>query len=184
MKQQFLNTVSKVSPSKRKSTSIANHVPLTDENRKDSNHVPYYLLNFEAICRGVIDETTDKDLFENYELELVERFRNLDLNARKMYVRLFQRKHSWILRKNIAYDEIRNSDDNLRILCQSGFLKSGSDLDDLTSILNILSAKSVKELSSYFNLSKNKQITKEEGIQNLMSHSKKRSFFTTKVRKI
>ena len=75
MSEQFLQDVSK------KKTE---HAPLNTE------HIPYYLVNFETIVRGVIDETDDKDLFEEIELEIVDTFKNLPLDAKKIYVRLFQ----------------------------------------------------------------------------------------------
>ena len=70
---------------------------LQDVNKKkiehallNPEHIPYYLLNFEGIVRGVIDETDDKELFEEDEIKIVDIFRNLPLDARKIYVRLFQ----------------------------------------------------------------------------------------------
>ena len=72
------------------------HVPLTQDKRQDPMHVPYYLINFEMVLRGVLEETDDGELFLPEELEYVKTFRALSLQARKLYVRLFQRKHSWI----------------------------------------------------------------------------------------
>ena len=46
MSEQFLQDVNK---------KKIEHAPLNPE------HIPYYLLNFEGIVRGVIDETDDKD---------------------------------------------------------------------------------------------------------------------------
>ena len=75
MSEQFLQDVNK---------KKIEHAPLNPE------HIPYYLLNFEGIVRGVIDETDDKELFEEDEIKIVDIFRNLPLDARKIYVRLFQ----------------------------------------------------------------------------------------------
>ena len=55
------------------------HVPLTQSKRKDPTHVPYYLINFETILRGVIDETDDVRLFDEDDLKIVQTFRDLDL---------------------------------------------------------------------------------------------------------
>ena len=75
LSEQFLQDVNK---------KKIEHAPLNPE------HIPYYLLNFEGIVRGVIDETDDKELFEEDEIKIVDIFRNLPLDARKIYVRLFQ----------------------------------------------------------------------------------------------
>ena len=55
------------------------HVPLTQSKRKDPLHVPYYLVNFETVVRGVIDETDDVLLFDDGDLDVVKAFRSLDL---------------------------------------------------------------------------------------------------------
>ena len=79
-----------------KKSPVQDHVPLTNERKSDPNHLPYYLINFECILRGVIDESDDCELFNDEELKIVEQFRQLDLNCKKLYVRLFQRKVSII----------------------------------------------------------------------------------------
>ena len=77
-------------------TKIGPHVPLTQDKKQDPMHVPYYLINFEMVLRGVLEETDDGELFLPDEVDYVKTFRALSLQARKLYVRLFQRKHSWI----------------------------------------------------------------------------------------
>ena len=74
----------------------ASHIPLTQSRRQDPRHVPYYLTNFETVLRGVLEETDDGELFLSEEIEYVNKFRNLSLEGRKLYVRLFQRKHTWL----------------------------------------------------------------------------------------
>lgn len=158
------------------------HVPLTLENRVDPNHIPYYLLNFECILRGVIDETDDNELFDQSELEKIHLFRSLDLDARKLYVRLFQRKPAWILRGAISYDEIRDEDKELKVLAEKGFLLSGSSLNDLEAVLNLLTAPAVRQLCKGMNiLAKGAQ--KKDFVQALLTHSKKKSFFTVSADK-
>ena len=77
------------------------HVPLTQDRKQDLKHVPYYLMNFEMVLRGVLEETDDGELFLPDELQYIKSFRALSLQARKLYVRLFQRKHSWIQVNNL-----------------------------------------------------------------------------------
>ena len=129
--------------------------PTTLEKRNDPHHIPYYLSNFECILRGVFDETDDdKELFNDTELKVVETFRNLSLDEKKLYVRLFQRKHHWILSKSISYEEIQNVHQALERLCLSGFVQSGAGLTDLESMLELLSAPGVKQLCKSMNISR------------------------------
>lgn len=76
--------------------TATHHIPFTQSKRQDPLHVPYYLANFETVLRGVLEETEDGELFLPEEVKHVERFRNLNLQAKKLYVRLFQRKHAWL----------------------------------------------------------------------------------------
>ncbi len=154
------------------------HQPLTSEKRKDPSHVPYYLLNFECIVRGVLEETDDHELFEESELTLVQNLMSSNLDSKKLFVRLFQRKHAWILRKAISYDEIANIDDQLQALATHGLVDTGSNLQDLESVLHILSAPSIKQLCKNMNIGC-KGSTKKDFVSALLSHSKKKSFFTT-----
>jgi hypothetical protein len=172
-------TPRKSSPIKSLSSPTKNHVPLTLEKRQDPHHIPYYLINFECILRGVIDETDDRELFEATELEIVDKFRALDLHAKKLYVRLFQRKLAWILRGSISYDEIPEIDLALSDLCQNGFLQSGSEIDDLETLLNLLPAPSVKKLCKEMNVGC-KGSQKKDFVGALLGHSKQRSIFSGK----
>ena len=45
----------------------------------------------------VIDCTDDRELFTSEELQAVEAYRRMNLPARKLYVRLLNRKHLWLL---------------------------------------------------------------------------------------
>ena len=85
------------------------------------DHVPYYLLNFEMVLRGVIDETDDGErLFLPDELRITEVFRKrLSLDSRKLYVRLFQRKFDWIQTQSMTkYDEVHDLESALTSLYQ------------------------------------------------------------------
>ena len=165
--------ITKKSPSKH-------HTPLTSERKADPTHIPYYLLNFEVILRGVIDETDDVELLNQDELAIVEKFRQLDINSRKLYVRLFQRKHAWIMKKSIQYEEIQSLEGCLQNLSDQNLIKSGKDLKDLEALLKLLSAPDVKQLVKSFNLQTKGVSQKTDHIALLLAHSKKKSFFTTK----
>ena len=162
----------------RKSPGKAEHVPLTNERKSDPNHLPYYLINFECILRGVIDETDDYQLFNDDELKVVAQFKQLDLHSKKLYVRLFQRKHAWIMRSSIKYEEIPHLDSCLAVLKANSFLKSGEDLRDLETLLKLLSAPDIKQLCKSMNI-KGKSAQKVDLVNALLAHSKKKSFFTS-----
>ena len=151
------------------------HIPLNEENRKNPLHVPYYLSNFECILRGVIDETDDKELFDENEIGIIKAFRSFSLDSKKLFCRLFQRKKAWLMRKNIQYDEIKDIDECLQILCDNGFLSDSSELIDLETVLDVLSAPAVKQLCKQMNIKIGSK--KEDCINALMNHSKKKSFF-------
>lgn len=92
MKQLFHTTPDKANAEKQD----FEHIPLTPSKKQDPLHVPYYLTNFETVLRGVLEETDDGELFLPQEKEYVIQFRTLSLQERKLYVRLFQRKHTWL----------------------------------------------------------------------------------------
>ena len=77
------------------------------------------------MLRGVLDETDDGErLFLASELALVSNFRqSLTLDAKKLYVRLFQRKFDWI--QSIKYDEIFDVQDAITCLLKHDFLIDG-----------------------------------------------------------
>ena len=102
---------------------------------------------------------------------------NRIFDAKKLFVRLYQRKRSWLLKKMINYEEIQNVEDQLVILCSKGFLRSSSELNDLETILNILSSPAVKQLCKSMNIGP-KGTLKSDYVDALMKHSRKKSFFT------
>ena len=85
------------------------HTPLSPSKKQDPKHIPYYLANFEAVLRGVLEETEDGELFLPEEKEYVDKFRNLSINERKLYVRLFQRKNSWLQVRTLRFSALLNS---------------------------------------------------------------------------
>ena len=72
-------------------------------------------------------------LFNDDEIAVVDRFRSkggggLSLDARRLYVRLFERKFDWIRREKINYGgkEVGDEDGALRELEEAGFLGTGN----------------------------------------------------------
>ena len=76
---------------------LPQHDPFTPSKRRDPKYVPYYVTNFEYVLGCVIDCTDDRELFTSEELQVVEAYRRMNLPARKLYVRLLNRKHLWLL---------------------------------------------------------------------------------------
>ncbi len=103
----------------------SSHVPFTQSKRRDPHHVPYYVVNFEHVLRCVVDETDDRELLEEGEVDVVEAFRRLPLDARKLYVRLFQRKLAWLQRAQLEYEEVADTEAALDDLVQAGLITDG-----------------------------------------------------------
>ena len=176
-----LTSAQKLEPAKK--ALNFNHVPFTQSKRQDPNHIPYYLVNFECILRGVIEETDDKKLFLDEELATVIIFRSLDLDSRKLYVRMFQRKHNWLKIGDIKYEEIYDVAAAFQSLLEAGLLNEGSEVDDLETILNLLSSPDVKKLFKEFGL-KSKGTQKGDFVSELVKHCKRPSicgFFKVKT---
>ncbi|TRY67681.1 hypothetical protein TCAL_02942 [Tigriopus californicus] len=152
------------------------HVPLTQSKKQDPAHVPYYLVNFECILKGVIEETDDRDLLDETELGWIQDFQRLEINAKKLYVRLFGRKFGWLTANNIRYEEIANLSQALKDLRDVRFLDSGADLADLESILKLVPAPEIRLLCKEFKIVA-QGTQKADFIQALLKHSRRKSFF-------
>ncbi|XP_054858094.1 fanconi-associated nuclease 1 [Eublepharis macularius] len=142
---------------------------------------PYYLQNFLKVVRAVLEDSDDVRLFNANELLLVGKFYELSANGQKLYVRLFQRKLSWIKMSKIKYAEI--GDDLLPYveeLIGTGFLESDLDLQDLSEVLDLLSAPELKILAQTFHL-KNPNAQKQQLLEELLKLAKQRSIFGSKA---
>ena len=152
----------------------SSHIPLTLDRRKDPLHVPYYLTNFETVLRGVIEETEDGELFLPEELEYVKRFRGLTLESKKLYVRLFQRKYSWLQASKIKYDEISDNVGAANLLSQTELIEDNSAFDDLDTVLNLLSAVSLKILCKEMNFNVEGLKQRNDHIHAIKQHVKRK----------
>ena len=88
----------------------------------------------DFLILGLIFSRSFPRLFNDDELAVVDRFRGkgggggcLSLDARRLYVRLFERKFDWIRREKINYGgkEVGDEDSALRELEEDGFLRTG-----------------------------------------------------------
>jgi len=154
------------------------HDPFTPTKRRDPHYVPYYVTNFEYIISCVIDCTDDADLFNPDELEIIEAYRNLPLSARKLYVRLFNRKHAWILESNIKYDECPDVELDAHSLVAASLLQDKLELDDLSESLGILHSPEIRMVAKEFNVS-GRLGSKAEIIEEMVAMCSKKTVFQT-----
>lgn len=67
---------------------------------------PYYLRSFLVVLKTVLENEDDMMLFDEQEKGIVTQFYQLSVTGQKLYVRLFQRKLSWIKMTKLEYEEI------------------------------------------------------------------------------
>lgn len=117
-----------------------------------SSH-PYYLRSFLMVLKAVFENEDDRILFDETEQGIVTQFYQLSASGQKLYVRLFQRKFSWIKINKLDYEEIASDlTPVIGELKQAGFLQTESELQDLSEVLELLSAPELKTLAKTFHL--------------------------------
>ncbi|XP_004693134.2 PREDICTED: fanconi-associated nuclease 1 [Condylura cristata] len=114
---------------------------------------PYYLQSFLTVLKAVFENEDDQMLFDEPEKGIVMTFHRLSANGQKLYVRLFQRKFSWIKMNKLEYAEIASDlTPVIGELKQAGFLQTESELQELSEVLELLSAPELKALAKTFHL--------------------------------
>ncbi|XP_058398254.1 fanconi-associated nuclease 1 isoform X1 [Diceros bicornis minor] len=114
---------------------------------------PYYLRSFLVVLKAVFENEDDKMLFDEDEKGTVTKFYQLSASGQKLYVRLFQRKFSWIKMNKLEYEEIASDlTPVIGELKQAGFLQTESELQELSEVLELLSAPELKTLAKTFHL--------------------------------
>ena len=110
--------------------------------------MPYYLENFLFCINSTFNEPLYHHLFDNDDKKWYETFKSLSLDAKKLYVRLFTRKHSWRRREKIDYKEEIGPDLNPQLLelVTSGLLIDISQLNDLPTLLKLLMQPELKQI--------------------------------------
>ena len=155
------------------------HDPYTPSKRVDPDYVPYYVTNFEYVLSCVIDCTEDKNLFNDQELDIIDSYRHLDLNSKKLFVRLLNRKHNWLFADKIRYDEVRNHHEALTNLVNQGLLHDQNSLNDIEELLHLLAVNDIKVLAKDLNCSP-KATNKGEIIPEILKLCRRKSgFFQT-----
>ncbi|XP_015274978.1 PREDICTED: fanconi-associated nuclease 1 [Gekko japonicus] len=166
--------------SRNTSVTVSGTLPDPSGSAADSGGHPYYLRNFLTVLRAVLEESDDVRLFDEHELLLAGQFYALSGGGQKLYVRLFQRKLSWIKTSKLKYVEI--GDDlfpYIEELVGAGFLESDSDLRDLAEVLDLLSAPELKTLAQTFHLA-NPNAQKQQLLEGFFKLAKQRSIFSSK----
>lgn len=114
---------------------------------------PYYLRSFLVVLKAVFENEDDRMLFDEDEKGIVTKFYQLSVSGQKLYVRLFQRKFSWIKMNKLEYEEIASDlTPVIGELKQGGFLQTESELQELSEVLELLSAPELKTLAKTFHL--------------------------------
>ena len=158
---------------------IPQHDPYTPSKRSDPEYVPYYVTNFEYVIRCVIDCSDDKNLFSDEELDTVDTYRSLDLDSKKLFVRLLNRRHAWLHADKIRYDEVQSHEAALATLVCSNLLDDQNKLEDIEQILTLLPVVEVKNMARDLNCS-SKATSKNEIIPEILKLCRRKSgFFQT-----
>ncbi|XP_023565564.1 fanconi-associated nuclease 1 isoform X2 [Octodon degus] len=114
---------------------------------------PYYLRNFLMVLSAVLENEEDRLLFDDGDKEVINKFYQLSASGQKLYVRLFQRKLTWIKMNKLEYEEIaQDLTPVIEELRHAGFLQTESELQELSEVLELLSAPELKALAKTFHL--------------------------------
>ncbi|CAO3681164.1 unnamed protein product [Umbelopsis ramanniana] len=106
-----------------------------------------YTDEFEKIMETVLEN--EKYLFTEEELQVAEKHRDLHIEAKHLFVRIFLRKHKWIRLRKTDYSRNIADINNARcILCSPKikFARDEAELVDLTHLLDILLVEELKAL--------------------------------------
>ena len=109
--------------------------------------LPYYLETFLFLLKSTFDEPLHHRLFCEEDHRLYQTFQSLSLDAQKLYVRLFSRKFQWRRREKIAYDDISTDlAPALTELCSASLLLGIDNLEDLPTLMGLLTQPEVKQI--------------------------------------
>ncbi|XP_037688787.1 fanconi-associated nuclease 1 isoform X2 [Choloepus didactylus] len=139
---------------------------------------PYYLQSFFVVLKAILENEDDMMLFDEHEKGIVTKFYQLSAGGQKLYVRLFQRKLNWIKVNKLQYEEIaRDLTPAIEELKQAGFLQTESELQELSEVLELLSAPELKTLAKIFHLV-NPNGQKQQLVDTFLKLARQRSVFT------
>ncbi|XP_058851216.1 fanconi-associated nuclease 1-like isoform X2 [Acipenser ruthenus] len=145
---------------------------------QEASRLPYYLRNFLTVLQAVLENEDDRQLFNEDDIQSISLFQQLSAAGQKLYVRLFQRKLNWLKVNKLEYSEI-GSDlaPVIKELVQNGFLQRESELQDISEVLELLSAPELKTLAKAFHLA-NPNGQKQQLVEGFLRLSRQRSLFS------
>ena len=109
--------------------------------------LPYYLETFLFLLKSTFDEPLNQHLFNDEDHRTYNNFKSLSLEAQKLYARLFSRKFQWRRKEKIDYKEIASDlGPALDELCSSSLLHGIDQLEDLPTLLKLLTQIELKQL--------------------------------------
>lgn len=139
---------------------------------------PYYLQNFLMVLKAVFENEDDSRLFDEQEHQIVAKFHQLSDSGQRLYVRLFQRKLGWIKVNKLEYEEIAaDLTPVIGELNRAGFLQTESQLQELSEVLELLSAPELKSLAKTFHVA-NPNGQKQQLVDALLKLGRQRSVCT------
>ncbi|NXG70165.1 FAN1 nuclease, partial [Baryphthengus martii] len=139
---------------------------------------PYYLRNFLMVLQAVLENEDDVRLFDEQDMNIVNKFCKLSVGGQKLYVRLFQRKLNWLKVNKIDYEEISTDlSPIIEELAEARFLQTEAELEDLCEGLDLLSAPELKALAKVFHLP-NPNGQKQQVVDDFLRLAKQRSVFS------
>ena len=137
---------------------------------------PYYIENFTWIVNSVLlDEEFRQLLTEDggFILQTCKEFGDLDSNAQKIYVRLFLRKHCFLPRTKIKYNEEFGGHDIvdglLRTLLSAKFLENDVFRLNMVEQVKLLNSSQLSDICKKFRVGKPGN-TKADLTRLLLSH--------------
>lgn len=118
-----------------------------DETKPKFEGLPYYLETFLFLLKATFDEPLHHHLFDEEDHRTFNAFKSLSLEAQKLYARLFSRKFQWRRKEKIAYEDIATDlGQALAELCTMSFLLGVEQLEDLPTLLKLLTQFELKQL--------------------------------------
>ncbi|XP_068954526.1 fanconi-associated nuclease 1 isoform X2 [Petaurus breviceps papuanus] len=173
----FLEPCEELEPADEESEKVNQSSGNLDLSSDFSKH-PYYLRNFLVVLKAVFENEDDLKLFDEQDMEILSKFYKLSASGQKLYVRLFQRKQVWIKTNKIDYGEIgQDLSPAIEELKEVGFLQTESELQELSEVLELLSAPELKTLAKTFHLT-NPNGQKQQLVDTFLRLAKQRSVFS------
>ncbi|XP_070542863.1 fanconi-associated nuclease 1-like [Ptychodera flava] len=153
-------------------SAIQNRENHENSEVEDGPKQPYYLVNFLLVMNTVLDSDEDRGLFNEEDMTCINKFRTLPEEAQKLYVRLFQRKPTWLRVEKLDYPRIAaDLKPVAKQLVTAGFLQTEHDLTDLEETLNLLQAPDLKNLAKSLRVSCS-GLQRGQVIDSLMKHGR------------